>query len=386
MHTSFGLHSFLAGDAVTAEVTSIDQFGNIANQMYKSPYRAAVMVRITNIFLDESANILSSLTIAEQQRGEIVLFGAPCKLEWTAATASYNQIHQTDWPRAHLAMSGYRLKAYTDGTDALDTAYSDKFEVRPNVPSMLLFHGGPAQVVAGELFDPSPWVGVADRFGNEILTAELENDHIIEVQLCSATASNDTLATELIGSKSAGLTDGIARFDALTVLRCGSFVLRASTALLSGALSASFDVVAAHAAWLVFVHEPAISIVAGEVTSVHVRVKTLSAISCRTSGRQCCCSYAAQTQHRSARTMRSTLASVYSVVCTSTHRCKWQGVRCSGLHMPTHSVWPRARSSMCSPHSRARSASSVSRRTLWWLGCECSHRRWWQCTMHSQTG
>lgn len=38
-------------------------------------------------------------------------------------------------------------------------------------------------------------------------------------------------------------------------------------------MSASFDVVAAHAARLVFVHEPAISIVAGEVTSVHVRVQ-----------------------------------------------------------------------------------------------------------------
>jgi hypothetical protein len=145
--------------------------------------------------------------------------------------------------------TGYQLAASSGGlTDATGAA----FDITPAAADHLLFVEEPTNIVAGDPFTPTVSVAVLDRFEN------LATNFVGNVLL--GLAVNPTGAA-LTGMTTQTPIGGVATFADVSLLVSGSsYALSASSNLLHGATSVSFDVAVGPVTQLVFASEPAASV------------------------------------------------------------------------------------------------------------------------------
>ncbi len=145
--------------------------------------------------------------------------------------------------------AGYQLAA---SSGALGGTTGTAFDVTPAAADHVLFAQEPTNITAGALFSPAVSVAVLDRFEN------LATNFLGNVSL--GLAVNPTGAA-LTGTTTSTAIGGVATFTDVSLQRAGrGYALSASSNLLLGATSISFDVSAGPASQLLFASHPAASV------------------------------------------------------------------------------------------------------------------------------
>ncbi|WP_434388557.1 S8 family serine peptidase [Melittangium boletus] len=135
-----------------------------------------------------------------------------------------------------------------------------------NPATRLVFTVQPATTAAGQPISPAVKVGLLDASGNPVTAGN--------PSITLAVASNPSGGT-LSGTTTVSAVDGVATFSNLSIDKVGAgYTLAASASGLTGATSASFQIVAGAPARLVFSTPPADGL-AGEALSPAVRVALL---------------------------------------------------------------------------------------------------------------
>ncbi len=140
----------------------------------------------------------------------------------------------------------YTLRATASG---LASATSVAFNVTRGPAAKLAFVAQPHTVGAGAPISPAVRVAVQDRMGNAVTTTTNS--------VALAISANPGAGT-LSGTKTVAATNGVAAFAGLSINKAGSgYVLRATSAGLSAAYSAPFDVTPAAPSRLICLVQPA---------------------------------------------------------------------------------------------------------------------------------
>lgn len=156
--------------------------------------------------------------------------------------------------------TGYTLAAVASG---LASAASTAFSIAPGPAAQLVFTGQPSTAAAGAAISPSVQVSVQDAFGNTVTGGT--------TLVTMAIAMNPGAGT-LSGIRTQGAVNGIATFSDLSIEKAGAgYALAATASGLPVVTSASFNIVPAPAAQLVFTGQPSAA-VAGAAISPAVRV------------------------------------------------------------------------------------------------------------------
>ncbi len=131
------------------------------------------------------------------------------------------------------AAIGYRLGATASG---LSGANSNTFDITVGVPARLGFRVQPSNSAAGASITPAVEIEIQDAGGNRVTTAT----NSVTVALGS-NPSGGTLA----GTKTVSASGGLATFSSLSINKSGTgYTLQATSASLSSAMSAAFNVTA----------------------------------------------------------------------------------------------------------------------------------------------
>jgi len=151
--------------------------------------------------------------------------------------------------------AGYTLTATSTG---LTGATSAAFSIVAAAPAQLSFTVQPSNTTAGQTITPAVQVTVQDSFGNNVTTAT--NSVSLGI------GSNPGSAT-LSGTTTTGAVAGVASFSNLSLNRSGTgYTLIASSAGLTSATSATFNLVAGAATQIAFGVQPATTTAGQSIT------------------------------------------------------------------------------------------------------------------------
>jgi hypothetical protein len=147
--------------------------------------------------------------------------------------------------KINLAAGGYTLTASATG---LGSATSTAFNVVPGPASQVVYTQQPTAVVAGSVISPAVVANVEDANGNTITSSS--------ATVTIAISTNPGGGT-LSGTLSINATNGVATFADLSIDKSAvGYKLTASSAGLTSAISAAFNVTAGAAVQVAFTQQP----------------------------------------------------------------------------------------------------------------------------------
>ncbi len=209
------------------------------------------------IIQDAQGNLVNTATnavtmaIGTNPGGGILSGAAPVNAVAGVATFSALSINKTG--------TGYTLTA---SSGALTAATSAAFNVTPGNPATLAFTVQPTSVTAGVAITPAVQVSVEDALGNLVPTATNP--------VAIAIGTNPGGGT-LSGTTALNAVAGIATFSTLSINKTGiGYTLAATSAGLTAAASAAFNVNPGTAAQLVFTTQPPANGIAGSPLTASV--------------------------------------------------------------------------------------------------------------------
>ena len=217
----------------------------------------AVAPAVQVIIQDAQGNLVNTATnavtmaIGTNPGGGILSGAAPVNAVAGVATFSALSINKTG--------TGYTLTA---SSGALTAATSAAFNVTPGNPATLAFTVQPTSVTAGVAITPAVQVSVEDALGNLVPTATNP--------VAIAIGTNPGGGT-LSGTTALNAVAGIATFSTLSINKTGiGYTLAATSAGLTAAASAAFNVNPGTAAQLVFTTQPPANGIAGSPLTASV--------------------------------------------------------------------------------------------------------------------
>ncbi len=217
----------------------------------------AVAPAVQVIIQDAQGNLLNTATnavtmaIGTNPGGGILSGAGPVNAVAGVATFSALSINKTG--------TGYTLTA---SSGALTAATSAAFNVTPGNPATLAFTVQPTSVTAGVAITPAVQVSVEDALGNLVPTATNP--------VAIAIGTNPGGGT-LSGTTALNAVAGIATFSTLSINKTGiGYTLAATSAGLTAAASAAFNVNPGTAAQLVFTTQPPANGIAGSPLTASV--------------------------------------------------------------------------------------------------------------------
>jgi hypothetical protein len=163
---------------------------------------------------------------------------------------------------------GYTLTA---SATSLAGATSAGFDIAPAAASQLVFTGQPSNATAGVTIAPPIQITARDPFGN-VATGFTGGVTV------AITPGTGTAGAVLAGTPTVAAVGGVANFGALNINRSGlGYTLNATAAGVTGATSASFDIIAGAATQLAFLDQPTAT-TAGQTIAPAVRVAAQDAL------------------------------------------------------------------------------------------------------------
>ncbi|WP_224246073.1 hypothetical protein [Hyalangium gracile] len=159
--------------------------------------------------------------------------------------------------------AGYVLKATHEGKEAV----SAPFAVVHGAASALQVVTGPSEATVGQPIAPTVQVRVVDARGNLATGATGE--------LTATLVDPASTGAQILGTRTATVSKGLASFSNLTVDKTGDFTLRFSGASLTAAESTSFKVKPGKGMWLAFTGEPSSATAGESLGTVKVEARDL---------------------------------------------------------------------------------------------------------------